>query len=69
MKKRVFAATLWFYAGWCAGVMLAAVFGISDLLGPVIAIAAGGIIAFDPRRVIWSRPLIQPSVQRHAEAA
>ncbi len=53
MTKRVLAAILWFYAGWYAGAMLAEFIGVSPLLGPLIGAAAAGLIAGDPRRIIW----------------
>ena len=57
MTKRVLAAMLWFFTGWYAGAMIAAYFGISPMLGPLIGAAAAGLIAGDPRRIIWtSRP-------------
>ncbi len=54
MKKRVLAAFLWFIAGWYAGAMLAVLLGISPVLGPIIGAAAAGLIAGDPRRIIWT---------------
>jgi hypothetical protein len=54
MTKRALAAVLWFYTGWYAGAMLAELFGISPALGPTIGAAAAGLIAIDPRRIIWS---------------
>ena len=53
MTKRVLATLLWFYAGWYAGAMLAEFIGVSPLLGPLIGAAAAGLIAGDPRRIIW----------------
>ena len=53
MTKRVLAAILWFYAGWYAGAMIAEFIGVSPLLGPLIGAAAAGLIAGDPRRIIW----------------
>ena len=55
MTKRVVAAVLWFYAGWYAGAMIAALFGISPALGPIFAVAAAGIVGGDPRAIIWGR--------------
>ena len=54
MTKRVLAAMLWFYTGWYAGAMIAAYIGVSPLLGPLIGAAAAGLIAGDPRRIIWT---------------
>ncbi len=53
--KRLLAATLWFYAAWYAGSLLAAVIGVPDLIGPVVGIAAGLIVGVDPRHLIWNR--------------
>ena len=55
MSKRVLAALLWFYGGWCLGAMIAFVLGISGLLGPVLGVAGAILIAGDPRHVIWPR--------------
>ncbi len=55
MTKRVLATLLWFYAGWYAGAMTAALFGISPALGPIIAVSAAAIIGGDPRGIIWGR--------------
>jgi hypothetical protein len=58
MKKRALAAILWFYSAWYAGAMVAAVFGLSPVLGPIFGTAAAALIAGDPRRIIWShRPV------------
>ena len=54
MTKRVLAAMLWFYTGWYAGAMIAAYLGVSPLLGPLLGAAAAGLIAGDPRRIIWT---------------
>ncbi len=54
MTKRLLAAMLWFYAGWYIGAMIAAYFGVSPFLGPLIGAAAAGLIAGDPRRIIWT---------------
>lgn len=56
MTKRIAAALLWFYAGWYAGAILAEFLGLSPVLGPLIGAAAAGLIAGDPRRIIWKRP-------------
>jgi hypothetical protein len=56
MTKRVVAAFLWFYTGWYAGAMLADLIGVSALLGPIIGVAAAGLVVADPRGIIWKRP-------------
>jgi hypothetical protein len=53
MKKRVFAAFLWFYAGWYGGAMLAAFLGVNPLIGPIIGATAAALFVGDPRKVIW----------------
>jgi len=59
MKKRVFAALLWFYAWWYAGAVVAHVLGVSPMLGPIVGAAAAAIFAGDPRRIIW--PTLRPA--------
>lgn len=56
MKKRAFAALLWFYTFWYAGAMIASALGVSLVLGPILGAAAAAIVAGDPRRLIWNRP-------------
>ena len=48
MKKRAFAAVLWFYVGWYGGAMLAEFLGVSPLLGPLIGTAAAALFVGDP---------------------
>jgi hypothetical protein len=64
MKKRIVAAFLWFYTGCMAGALLALLIGVSPAT----------LIAGDPRRIIWIRPVptegVQESLPRNlAEAA
>ena len=61
MTKRVLAALLWFYTGWYAGAMVAEFLGLSPLLGPLIGAAAAGLIAGDPRRIIWKARAAAPA--------
>lgn len=61
MTKRVLAAMLWFYTGWYAGAMLAEFLGVSPFLGPLIGAAAAGLIAGDPRRIIWTSRATAPA--------
>ena len=56
MSKRVVAAFLWFYTGWYAGAMIAAFIGISPIFGPILGVAAAGLLVGDPFRIIWTRP-------------
>jgi hypothetical protein len=54
--KRLAASLLWLYAFWYLGSMIAAFAGVPDLLGPTLGLAAGLIVGFDPKHVIWRRP-------------
>ena len=56
LMKRYLATALWFFAFWSLGSMVAALLGVPDLIGPVLAVAAGVIVGVDPRRVIWAHP-------------
>lgn len=56
MTKRVAGGVLWafaIYTGWqlCTGVLG---FGDLGLVGALVSIAAGAVIAIDPRHVVWS---------------
>ena len=55
MKKRILATFLWFFAGWYAGAVIAYALDVSAILGPILGVAAAGLIAGDPRGIIWSR--------------
>jgi hypothetical protein len=61
MSKRILAAFLWFYTGWYAGAMLAELLSVSPALGPIIGVAAAGLIVGDPRGMIWKRQAIRPT--------
>jgi hypothetical protein len=69
MKKRLLAAFLWFYAGWYAGALLADLFGVSPVLGPLIGAITAALIVGDPRRIIWSAKAMAPSVAAHSAFA
>jgi hypothetical protein len=68
MTKRVLAAMLWFYTGWYAGALLADMIGVSPVLGPLIGAAAAGLIAGDPRRIIWTARATAPASVSSSEA-
>jgi hypothetical protein len=55
MKKRALATVLWFYTGWVFGALISWVLGLALPLGPVVATAAGAVVAIDPRHVIWEQ--------------
>jgi hypothetical protein len=40
--------------------MIATVFGLSPVLGPILGTAAAAIVGGDPRRLIWSRGAAAP---------
>jgi hypothetical protein len=69
MTKRVVAAFLWFYTGWYAGAMIAAFVGISPVVGPIIGVAAAGLVVADPRRMFWARPDRAEAAPATVEAA
>lgn len=54
MKKRMFSAILWFYAGWTFGAMVSAALAISPMFGPIIGLAAATLFVWDPRGLIWT---------------
>jgi hypothetical protein len=60
MKKRIFAAFLWFYTGWYGGALLADFTGMSPLIGPVIGAVIAALVVGDPRRVIWKARDLAP---------
>ena len=51
--KRLVAGVLWFYSVWYLGSVISNATGLPDLLGPILGVAAGLIVAVDPRHVIW----------------
>ena len=69
MTKRVVAAFLWFYTGWYAGAMIAAFIGINPAFGPMLGVAAAGLVVVDPRRMFWVRPAQAEAAPAPVEAA
>ena len=55
MKKRLLVTFTWFYGAWTAAAGTAFVFGWNEAIGPVVAIAAGLIVWFDPKHALWTR--------------
>jgi hypothetical protein len=51
MVKRLVTLALWFYAAWTFGALLSFVTGASELIGPVLGLAAAGLVWFSPRRL------------------
>jgi hypothetical protein len=68
MGKRILAAILWFYVGWYAWAMIAELFGVTELFGPVFGAALAALIAGDPRHIIWKRPATTPVAAPAPEA-
>ena len=54
MKRRILAAVMWFYAWWYAGAIIADVFHLSPMLGPIMGAAAAALFVGDPRKIVWS---------------
>jgi putative effector of murein hydrolase LrgA (UPF0299 family) len=54
MKRRILATFMWFYAWWYAGAIVADVFHVSPMLGPILGVAAVALFIGDPRKIIWS---------------
>jgi hypothetical protein len=48
--------------------MIAAFIGISPVIGPIVGVAAAGLVVVDPRRMFWARPVeaAQPVVSEAA---
>ena len=55
MKRRILATFLWFYVWWYAGAILADMFHVSSMLGPIMGVAAAALFVGDPRGIIWSQ--------------
>ena len=56
--KRTAIVALWVLSFWYFGSVIALFLGVSDLLGPILGLAAGSLVALvavDPRKVISSR--------------
>ena len=45
---------MWFYAWWYAGAIVADMFHVSPMLGPIVGVAAAALFVSDPRKIIWS---------------
>jgi hypothetical protein len=58
MKKRLFAAGLWFYVGWYAAATFAAFAGLDEALGPITGALVASIVTIAPMRVRASRPQV-----------
>jgi hypothetical protein len=65
MSKRIAAGILWFLAAWYLGAWIALLLGISDVLGPILGLAAAAVVVGDPLGLIWTRraELVELSAQ------
>jgi putative effector of murein hydrolase LrgA (UPF0299 family) len=54
--KRFVAGFLWFFALWYLGAVVASILNVPDVVGPIVGLAAGVLVAVDPRHVIWTSP-------------
>jgi len=68
MKKRILATTLWFFAGWYGGAVLAWIIGTEAPIGLLVGLAAGAFVGLDPRHLLWG-PSAAPSRARLSAAA
>jgi hypothetical protein len=64
MNKRIAAGVLWLFAGWYLGNIVAFFLGISDMLGPILGIAAAVVVAGDPLGRIWTGSAQRVTVER-----
>ena len=73
MVKRILATFLWFYGSWTAAAGAAWLLGTPQELGPIVGVAAGLIIWFDPKHVMWPRaartPKREPAASREPVGA
>ena len=51
MKKRIFLTAIWAYVAWYAAVFVAAFFGITELIGPIVGALVAAIVWFAPHRM------------------
>jgi len=57
MKKRLFAAALWFYAAWTFGSMVAWALGLGVALGPIFGVVTAGFI-LRSQQLQWRAPAV-----------
>ena len=67
MTSGVLAAVLWFYTGWYAGAFLAEMFGVSPVIGPIIGVAAAGLLVGSCSGASW--PILSDRAQDGAVLA
>ncbi|MBI3748595.1 MAG: hypothetical protein HY262_07100 [Chloroflexi bacterium] len=53
--KSMFVVALWVFAFWYLGSAVALGLGTSDLLGPILGLAAGALVGIHGRRVTRAR--------------
>jgi hypothetical protein len=62
--RRTLTTVLWFAAGWATGGILAFLFGTPVVLAPVIGLAAGGFVAWDPMGKLWGPKPDRTAIRR-----
>ena len=63
MIKRTVTSLLWFLAAWTFGGVLSVFAGLPPFLGPVMGLAVGVLVWWDPMGMLWSlRP--SPAARR-----
>jgi hypothetical protein len=55
MNKRLLAAVLWFLTGWYLGGYISLLFGVPEIIGPILGLAGAGFFAGDPLGIIWAK--------------
>ena len=68
MAKRALGTVLWFMAGWMGGGLIVSLTGLPAPLGLIPGIVIAGLIAWDPRGAIWSKPRTDNRVVRPINA-
>jgi len=53
MKLRIASTVLWFLAGWFLTGAIATALGMSSVIGPLVGVAWGTLIAIDPLHLLW----------------
>jgi hypothetical protein len=54
MKLRIASTILWTLAGWAVANAFGALFGVSQLIGPIVGVVWGAFVLIDPKHVLWS---------------
>lgn len=68
MFKRILAAVLWFAAASAVWNAVAFIGGWNDSVGPIVGIAAAGLVGLDPLHLLWPARPAGPLIERLAAA-